>query len=72
MLVIKAKHKTSGTEYQFSPAQWYTEQQTGNYNYLGTIHVSEPAQPIHVSETAQPMQRTVTPKRGCGCANKRR
>ena len=63
MLVIKAKHKTNGTEYQFTPSQWYAEQQTGNYNYIGTIHVAEPSQPI---------QRTVTPKRGCGCANKRR
>lgn len=62
MLVIKAKHKTTLTEYQFTPAQWYTEQQTGNYNYLGTIHVSEPAQPI--------INRNVTVKRGCGCANK--
>ena len=64
MLVIKAKHKTTGTEYQFTPMQWYNEQQTGNYNYLGTIHVSEPAQPIQ--------QTTVTTKRGCGCSNKRK
>jgi hypothetical protein len=64
MLVIKAKHKTTGTEYQFTPTQWYSEQQTGNYNYLGTIHVSEPAQPIQ--------QKTITTKRGCGCANKRK
>lgn len=63
MLVIKAKNKINGTEYQFTPAQWYEKQKTGNYNYLRTIHVSEPAQPI---------QRTVTPKRGCGCANKSR
>jgi hypothetical protein len=62
MLVIKAKHKTTGTEFQFTPAQWYAESQTGNYNYLGTIHVSEPAQPI--------INRNVTAKRGCGCANK--
>lgn len=62
MLVIKAKHKTTGTEYQFTPQQWYTEQQTGNYNYLGTIHVSQPAQPIQRNNT--------TARRGCGCANK--
>ena len=62
MLVIKAKHKTTLTEYQFTPAQWYTEQQTGNYNYLGTIHVAEPSQPIQHTNT--------TAKRGCGCANK--
>jgi len=62
MLVIKAKHKTTLTEYQFTPAQWYIEQQTGNYNYLGTIHVAEPSQPIQ--------QKNVTAKRGCGCANK--
>jgi hypothetical protein len=61
MLVIKAKHKTTGTEYQFTPQQWYTENQTGNYQYLGTIHVSEPAAPV---------TKTVTAKRGCGCANK--
>lgn len=64
MLVIKAKNKVNGSEYQFTPKQWYTEQQTGNYNYLGTIHVAEPAEPIQ--------QRTLTPKRGCGCANKRK
>lgn len=61
MLVIKAKHKTTGTEYQFTPVQWYTENQTGNYHYLGTIHVSAPAAPV---------AKTVTTKRGCGCANK--
>ena len=63
MLVIKAKHKTTGTEYQFTPQQWYTEQQTGNYIYLGTVHVSEPQAP-------QQARQTTTAKRGCGCANK--
>lgn len=62
MLVIKAKHKTTLTEYQFTPAQWYDAQQTGNYNYLGTIHVADPIQPLQ--------QKSVTAKRGCGCANK--
>lgn len=64
MLVIKAKHKTSLTVYQFTPAQWYDAQQTGEYNYLGTTHISEPKQPIE--------QKTFTAKRGCGCANKRK
>ena len=62
MLVIKGKHKTTGTEYQFTPAQWYDAQQTNNYIYLGTIHVAEPSQPMQ--------QKNVTAKRGCGCANK--
>ena len=64
MLVIKAKHTASGNVYQFTPTQWYDAQQTGEYNYLGTTHVAEPKQPIQ--------QKTFTPKRGCGCANKRK
>lgn len=62
MLVIKAKHKTTLYEYQFTPTQWYDAQQTGNYIYLGTIHVAEPTQTLQ--------QKTSTAKRGCGCANK--
>lgn len=61
MLVIKAKHKETGVIYQFTPSEWYTEQQTGNYDYLGTVYVSEPA---------PPQQPKTTTKRGCGCANK--
>ena len=64
MLVIKAKHKESGTVYQFTPTEWYTEQQTGNYYYVATLNISEQTQPI--------TQKTVTVKRGCGCANKRK
>ena len=64
MLVIKAKHKTNGNVYQFTPTQWYDAQQTNEYNYLGTTHVAEPKQTIQ--------QKTFIPKRGCGCANKRK
>lgn len=63
MLYIKAKHKTTGTEYKFTATQWYDAQQTGNYNYLGTIHVADTT----IATTAQ---KNTTAKRGCGCANK--
>jgi len=62
MLYIKAKHKTTGTEYRFTATQWYDAQQTGDYNYLGTIHIADSPQPLQ--------QNTTTAKRGCGCANK--
>lgn len=61
MLVIKARHKTTGVIYQFTPSEWYIEQQTGNYDYLGTVYVAEPAAPVAPKTTV---------KRGCGCANK--
>lgn len=65
MLIIKAKHKETGAIHQFTPSEWLTEQQTGSYVYYATINVTE-------SSTQTIQQRTVTPKRGCGCANKRR
>ena len=65
MLIIKAKHKETNAIHQFTPTEWLTEQQTGSYVYYATINISQPStQPIQ--------QRTVTPKRGCGCANKRK
>ena len=65
MLIIKAKNKETNAIHQFTPSEWYEQQKTGEYIYYATINISEPStQPIQ--------QRTVAPKRGCGCANKRK
>lgn len=62
MLIIKAKDRETGVIYEFTPSEWYLENQTGKYDYLGTVYKAEQSEPIQPKTTA---------KRGCGCGKKR-
>jgi hypothetical protein len=67
MLVITAKNKTTGLTSEFTPTEWYSAQQTHEYDYTGTKFVSEQNMtPVCVGANCN----KTTVKRGCGCGKK--
>lgn len=62
MLVIRAQNKSTGEIHEFTPTDWYIENNSGNYTYLSTVHKSGVSAP----------KAKTTAKRGCGCANKKK
>lgn len=65
MLLIKAQNKATNSIEEFSPAEWYNVQQSGNFTYIGTIFKDD--QP----KVATTSSSTPTVKRGCGCGKKK-
>jgi hypothetical protein len=67
MTIVKAKNNTTGEVRDFSTADWYNYNKTGDWTMLSTRIVAEP---VALSRSLQPPQVAVKAK-GCGCGKKK-